>query len=662
MWTRKLIVLLIIALSGNFISHATVYKELVPDFSHKESRVSVRVIDKPTLANLGVAAYISNPVRFDPEKHEPDVDTTYTLNDMTFERVLENAVNSRKKLPLTKQEQQSPLAWKPLMEELWKKLQFDNLKKKSSVINSEKWGDPSIFKPFQEVVAAYIHDSAGKEKEIWVEVEFKFWVNFIKGITDNDDDGTREIYGKLDISDLQNDSAFHQSIRWIEETYMQEELSHQEVIDWFNVLASYWYPTLNTDVMEIPDDMVFPDKDIEKAVRKDMGDVKVKDPTVIIKGVPHEKPIYNVFIIRGLEEKKQSDAATTTIERNLDSLRSKNFKANNKRFAQELKEHGGSYEEWYNQLNDFISSQKALINRMHPDNMGIVGKNGWLFFKKSLEYTTAKDLTKQTGDKNAFKHIVEFNDYLADKGIDMLFVPMPSKIEIYPEKINNGIVPPKQEIIQPYGRKFLRELQQAGVEVIDLLPLYLQAKHEISDSNNFLYQKKDTHWKNKALQIAAKTISERLKQYAWYKEATQKDYTRKMVSFKRQGDIVKRLPDSIQSNYPPAKLTGSKIFTPDGNAFKRNPNAEIMLIGDSFTGVFELIDCKSAGIGANIAYHSSLPLDIVTSWGGGPLVRAKMLRSRKEYMNNKRVVIYLMVDRDLYNYSQGWESIDEMEK
>ena len=53
-----------------------------------------------------------------------------------------------------------------------------------------------------------------------------------------------------------------------------------------------------------------------------------------------------------------------------------------------------------------------------------------------------------------------------------------------------------------------------------------------------------------------------------------------------------------------------------------------MLIGDSFTGVFELVDCKSAGMGAHIAAATGIPVDIITSWGGGPLVRDKMLRAR----------------------------------
>jgi len=81
-------------------------------------------------------------------------------------------------------------------------------------------------------------------------------------------------------------------------------------------------------------------------------------------------------------------------------------------------------------------------------------------------------------------------------------------------------------------------------------------------------------------------------------------------------------------------------------------------MGDSFTGVFEIVDCKGAGVGAHIAEKTSLPVDIITSWGGGPLVREKMLRARQKNLSEKRVVVYMMVSRDLYNYSQGWSALE----
>jgi len=39
------------------------------------------------------------------------------------------------------------------------------------------------------------------------------------------------------------------------------------------------------------------------------------------------------------------------------------------------------------------------------------------------------------------------------------------------------------------------------------------------------------------------------------------------------------------------------------------------------------------------------------------MVRHKMMRKRKEMLGEKKLVIYMMAARDLYNYSQLWEPI-----
>jgi alginate O-acetyltransferase complex protein AlgJ len=128
--------------------------------------------------------------------------------------------------------------------------------------------------------------------------------------------------------------------------------------------------------------------------------------------------------------------------------------------------------------------------------------------------------------------------------------------------------------------------------------------------------------------------------------------------FERQGDIVERLPEAERGAYPPVKLHASRVYRSDGTPYNPNiPDAPLLLMGDSFTGVFELVDCKSAGIGSNIAARTGLEVDIIASWGGGPLVRKKMMRAREKNMPSKRLIIYMMVARDLYNYAQSWEPL-----
>ena len=77
-----------------------------------------------------------------------------------------------------------------------------------------------------------------------------------------------------------------------------------------------------------------------------------------------------------------------------------------------------------------------------------------------------------------------------------------------------------------------------------------------------------------------------------------------------------------------------------------------------FSDVLEIIDCKSARGGSHIAAATGIPVDVITSWGGGPLVRDKMLRARKNLLPKKKLVIYMMTARDLWHYGQKWGKME----
>jgi alginate O-acetyltransferase complex protein AlgJ len=294
--------------------------------------------------------------------------------------------------------------------------------------------------------------------------------------------------------------------------------------------------------------------------------------------------------------------------------------------------------------------------------MGIEGIEEWVFFKKSFEYLIAGDINNQKESKNPIPHLKELKKFLDSQKINMLFLIVPNKAEIYFEKtgaLKSADIP---SIINPYGRKFLSDLQEEGIEVVDLLPHFLEAKKKDSQFSEFLYQKQDTHWTNRGLQIAATLIADRIKQYSWYQDLTEnlKQFSIVDTNFERKGDIVDRLPESVQGKYKPVIIKAQRVKAAEGKWYKGNRNDPILLMGDSFTGVFELIDCKNAGIGAHIAAKTGLGVDIITSWGGGPLVRNKMIRARSKDFDKKRVLIYMMVARDLYNYSQGWEKLKQV--
>ena len=82
-----------------------------------------------------------------------------------------------------------------------------------------------------------------------------------------------------------------------------------------------------------------------------------------------------------------------------------------------------------------------------------------------------------------------------------------------------ALLPKPARIVNPYGRKFLRDLQQAGIEVIDLLPDFLSAKQEDPKYPEPPYQKHDTHWTSaRPCTSQLQRIADRIRHTAWYGE------------------------------------------------------------------------------------------------------------------------------------------------
>jgi alginate O-acetyltransferase complex protein AlgJ len=653
----------VLLLCACFNAFSSPYSELNPKFNRITSRVMVRKVTIPTLANLDFAAYDKNPVLFELLKGKPKkVPSAISVDSIVFDRTISNVKAHINETPLTEAEKNLPLAWKPLIKKLWNVVKDDKLQQLGAKVASYKWADPEIYVPYQEITSAYIHNE-NQAVELWVKVEFSNWVSFLKNVEDEDMDGFREIYGKLDLSTIHSDSL-QKMISWIRNDYTKKVLNKDEMTDWITDLASYWYPTKNTDILELGEKAQWPFATTNKKVLKELKGQHFLNPLAVIEGKPvsPDKPIYNVFVVDqelAVVKKITNESFKNEAKLQMDTSLSEYFKKNNDRFKIEVSEFG-SYEEWYQKNSAFLSGVSKWESTFPDEQMGLEGMDGWLFFRKSFEYMLGKDYTLQSPEKNPLPHLIDFNNYLKAKNVNLLFVVVPNKEEVYYDKINASLPAPNVKYVNSYSRKILSDLQNAGIEVIDLLPQFIEARKNDSSGNEYLYQLHDTHWTNRGLQIAAGMIADRIKQYCWYSGIDKGTFIVKDTSFERQGDIVERIPEQNRPKYPAVRLQAQQVYTSDTTLYKgNNANAPIMLIGDSFTGVFESVDCKGAGVGAHIAQKTGVPVEIITSWGGGPLVRSKAMRVREKNLPGKKLVIYMMVARDLYNYSQNWDKFPE---
>jgi alginate O-acetyltransferase complex protein AlgJ len=559
------------------------------------------------------------------------------------------------KTALTVDERQHPLAFAPLSERLLsRKIEgAEALAAVGAAVRDEKWGltlPPGV--TGQLLSELYLHHVGGAPAELWAKVEFQPWFSPFQGSTDQDADGFPEIYGKV-----REGVATSAIVDDIEQDYASKPLGPAEVKAWANQLSSYWYPSFNTDL--VPAGSAWPDAQTEADIKQELGGRVFQNPTIVLRGKPQGKPTYNVFLLdQPGAPAAQAPAATLKLAKTRPSPDPKPVAD---ALQAELARQGKrDYAKWQAELSPFHDAIRKRVKGMPPKVKALAGSDGFLFYRNGLEYVSGGDLEKQRKGKNPLPIILEFKKELDQLGVDFLFVPVPDKLEVYPEKLDADFKRLDGVVVNPAFRKFLASLCREGIEVVDLLPPLLAAKAAPAKAE-LLFQHQDTHWTDRGLRLAADVIGGRIKKYPWYAELAKHAQTfgQRETSFSRFGDLQSRLPDAEQAKYTPETLVAHQVLRADKQPYEDDPDSPIVLLGDSFTGVYELTDAEHAGVSAHIARTVSYPLDLVMSYGGGPNVRQKLLRRGRESLGEKKLVIWMMTARDLYNYWEDWEPLSK---
>jgi hypothetical protein len=644
-----------------------------PSYRRSMSQVLVRRVSPPTRASLDYAAYHANFMNADPppegtaaaeQGKRPNVS-----NPFGGALVTRSLTGSVARTALSPEERTHPLALPPLVELLVSRkiAGSDRLEDIVARVRAESWGlggGPQFVR--QTATEAFLHDPGpGRPVEIWLKLELAPWFTGFSSPPDEDADGFPEIYGRV------ADDAIGPTgdiVKFIRTEYEGHVLTPAEVKAWAHQLASYWYPSYNTDLVAAP--AAWPAADTEASVRGELGNLSFPSPTVVMRGKPQGKAVYNVFLVEGAASDSGGEVGNAPLPPATlklgPSVPSPYITTVKKAVLAELAAHGRSWTSWLTEVSSLHAALKKRLEAMPAGSKAIAGSDGFLFFRQSIAYVLGGDLAKQHGDRNPVSAIVGFKRLLAKHGVDFLFVPVPTKEEIFPDK--TGAAPGDAslarfagKVVNPFARKFLLDLADQGVETVDLLPAFLAERQSSPGANISLYQAQDTHWTSRGLELAAKLVAERLKRYPWYKglAAHRRAFTTKDEPFTRHGDLHARLPETERARFAPETLVGHQVVNADGSLYDDDPDSPVVVLGDSFTGVYELMDCEHAGVSAHLAKEIGYPVDLVMSYGGGPNVREKLIGRGVDKLKTKKLVIWMMTARDLYDHTEGWRTLDK---
>ena len=145
---------------------------------------------------------------------------------------------------------------------------------------------------------------------------------------------------------------------------------------------------------------------------------------------------------------------------------------------------------WYRDLSvNFLKFIKYKFFNEGLDGV-VLGKDGWLFTVEEFEKVSQENL------KNNLEYILNVQNIFLDRNVDLLIVPVPSKVRIYENKLNSKSYPDDRKNIYS---DFIRFLNNNNLQYVDTFKIFKNKKN--------LYFKTDTHWTQKATTLVAQEIS-----------------------------------------------------------------------------------------------------------------------------------------------------------
>jgi hypothetical protein len=296
-----------------------------------------------------------------------------------------------------------------------------------------------------------------------------------------------------------------------------------------------------------------------------------------------------------------------------------------------------------------------------PVSTVLRGCDGWLFYKAGVDYlvqSNEQDSTRDLGSTAAIAAIVDFRDQLQRRGIQLLVVPVPGKASVYPDRLTQRVARGDSSLRSPTA-DVIDSLRRKGVATIDLFSVFRSYRETVSEeADESIYLAHDTHWSPRGVRVAAETIADHIQQARWVMVGDVA-YEREAVEIRRAGDIVRmmHLADDQQVYLSEKTLCQQIVQQNDSLVYRDDSHSPVLLLGDSFSRIYQRDEPLAAGLVAQLAYEMKMPLSSIVNDGGASTLVRQQLARRPELLKGKKLVIWQFVERDIRFGTEGWKVV-----
>ncbi len=308
--------------------------------------------------------------------------------------------------------------------------------------------------------------------------------------------------------------------------------------------------------------------------------------------------------------------------------------------------------------------QKPLTRFLGVGNEQVYcGRSGSLFFRPAVEHLTGPgfldqhQMARRSASGNEWQEppkpdplpaILEFRDQLAERGIELLIVPVPVKATIHPGLLSRRYATTGTAVHNPSHDEFSTRLEAAGVQVFDPTPLLV---NQAASTGEPQYLMTDTHWTPQAVDLVAQELANAVRRTVDLSKNSV-GYISKEASATSVGDLAEML--EIPKFFAAQDVRTDVVENPNGKRWQAGRSAEVLLLGDSFANIYneeQLGWGANAGLAQRLGFHLGSPVDTLIRNDDGAFSTRLLLSQEIEQGSDRlaatRVLIWEFTAREL---------------
>ena len=328
-------------------------------------------------------------------------------------------------------------------------------------------------------------------------------------------------------------------------------------------------------------------------------------------------------------------------------------------------------------IEDAVGERSLIVEATRPVTQsvltGLLGAstelaypadNGWLFYAPDVAYVTGKgfldpaqlvrragsgDTVSRAPDPDPRPAMLELHRALARRDIRLIVMPTPVKPTVESRRLGPAAL--EGSIENRSYETFVDTLRDHGVLVFDVGEVIHESRDVLVGP---LYLTTDTHWRPKTMELVATRLSTFITDNVELPPASMALRT-SVSDVTNTGDLVRLVGVGPATNlFAEETVQIRQVVSDAAGRWRPDPQADVLLLGDSFTNVFSLGAMgwgESAGLAEHLSLSLARPVDRMSQNDAGARASRDLLvrelRRGRNRLDGKRVVILQFANREL---------------